>query len=223
MAKSERATMSERRIVTACLIVIAAATVWPGPIKAQENQSRPALLRAARHDGSVAGFENAPVGKPVVVSRFDTEASVSRVREMKILENSAESGASTPTADPAFKAVFLTPRGSTGRPVPIQMAGLTRPEEDVKKVDEEPTKEIKQPEPASTSGALNSQEKAVPKPAVVSTPPSRLGPAVSKSATNRQNLRSPQPKTAPHPKVAGSERPNYGAAEIGAVRAFTRF
>jgi tetratricopeptide (TPR) repeat protein len=170
-----------------------------------------------------AKVEPPPVGKPVVVSRFDTEASASRIRSVKILEDSADATASTPTADPAFKAVFLTPLGSMGRPVPIQMVGLTKPEEDLKKVDEVPTKETKQPEPASTSGALNSQEKAVAKPVVSSSPPSRPRPPGGKSEIKRQSLRSPEPRTVARPRVAGPERPRYGTAEIGAVRAFTRF
>ena len=57
----------------------------------------------------------ATLGKPVLVSRADVEFPLGRVRSFQ-LDASSNTGESR-VADPAFKAVLLTPRESTGRPV----------------------------------------------------------------------------------------------------------
>ncbi|VIO79002.1 hypothetical protein CI1B_76310 [Bradyrhizobium ivorense] len=211
--------MFEPRVIAMCLI---ASLVLPATTCSRshaQDLARAALLLASRYEGTKTALEIAPVGKPVLVSRFDTEASVTRVRSVEILKDSGEPPPSTPNADPAFKAVFLTPRGSTGRPVPIQMATLAQPAEEAESAD----KAHKPTAPAPSSAAIISQEKVVTKP----TP----GPSSSRSASvpksdglRPSRTRSAEAKAAPpRPRVASPERSSYGAAEIGASRAFTRF
>src|SRR6516225_8881163 len=64
-------------------------------------------------------ISSALLGKPVLVSRSDVESSSARARSVAIIEGPNQP--QTPVADPAFKAVLLTPRGSTGRPVQLDM------------------------------------------------------------------------------------------------------
>ena len=59
------------------------------------------------------------VGQPVVVSRADLELPFVRIRS---IEEDVSARLPAGTADPAFKAVLLTPRASTGRPVQPQLA-----------------------------------------------------------------------------------------------------
>lgn len=213
--------MREQRI-TACIVTLLGShVICFGSAIAEEGQARAALLLAARYDKSVLSTENAPLGKPVVVSRFDSEASASRVRSVEILPDSVQSVQSAPTADPAFKAVFLTPRGSTGRPVPIQMANFAKPDESAST----PQETAKPPEPASTSTALIPQVKVTPRLPPADPSPRPSPHAAKKPEASRPEYRShsPEPKPNARPQVAKTERSNYGAAEIGATRAFTRF
>jgi len=219
--------MRERRIAACIVTLLGSHMICSGSAIAEEGQARAALLLAARYDKSALSAENAPLGKPVIVSRFDSEASVSRVRSVEILPDSVQFVQPAPTADPAFKAVFLTPRGSTGRPVPIQMASFTKPDESATR-DESATKteETSKPlGPAPNSTALIPQEKTAPKMPLSGGTSAHPSPNSIKSQGSRQSYRSapPEQKAISRPQIAKTERSNYGAAEIGATRAFTRF
>src|SRR5262249_8523125 len=56
------------------------------------------------------------LGGPVMVTRADVESPLGRVRSPE-LDGSATGETRAADPDPAFKAVLLTPRESTGRPV----------------------------------------------------------------------------------------------------------
>src|SRR4051812_7713874 len=58
----------------------------------------------------------ASLGTPVVVSRADVDSPLARVRGLEVVLDSAPAVEISTAADPAFKAVLLTPLGSTGRP-----------------------------------------------------------------------------------------------------------
>ena len=167
------------------------------------------------------------VGQPVVVSRADLESPFVRIRS---IEEDVSARLPAGTADPAFKAVLLTPRASTGRPVQPQMANLGVPED--AEIDPPPSSK---PEPAPASGApksatgtppasvkkppppaSRSQQKSAQPPA---PPPSRTAapaPAPSRTAI----ARPPQRAAAVAPQASA---PRHSAAEVQAVRAFTRF
>jgi hypothetical protein len=172
-----------------------------------QDVPRPALQFASADVGnqSAAGL----LGKPVVVSRSDVESSVARVRSVEIIDG--PSRVQSPTADPAFKAVLLTPRGSTGRPIQMQMANLPDIQEPVAKEPE--TSSLAPPKPS----APVTTAKIVPEPSVnqrVSVPPVLRAAPTTRSAT---------PKSNPLPKAIQPARPSYGPTEIAASRAFTRF
>src|SRR5215470_17926158 len=66
--------------------------------------------------------EDTPVsGSPVLISRADIESPLSRVRRVDVVDFVESEGR---VADPAFKAVLLTPLGSTGRPVQPTLVGI---------------------------------------------------------------------------------------------------
>ncbi len=157
------------------------------------------------------------LGKPVLVSRSD----VARVRGGAIPDNPVQ--AAPPVADPAFKAVLLTPRESTGRPVQIGMPAL--PDEPVAGPSvAQPNTAAKPPVSLPPAASLNPSAPA----SVESTPGSAPKAHVLPNPVSRSRL-------SPHPAVARSEtasrrkaieppaRTSYGAAEIAASRAFTRF
>lgn len=85
-------------------------------LKAERSVSALALTRHAALD----------VGRAVILSRSDVESALVRVRRIEL---NAGDAPDRRTADPAFKAILLTPRDSTGRPVPIQLASLPTAEE----------------------------------------------------------------------------------------------
>jgi hypothetical protein len=157
------------------------------------------------------------VGQPVVVSRADLESPFVRIRS---IEEDVSARLPAGTADPAFKAVLLTPRASTGRPVQPQMANLGVPED--AEIDPPPSSK---PEPASASGAQKSATGAPP--ASVKKPPPPASRSQQKSARppapapSRTAIARPAQKSAAVAPQASA--PRYGAAEIQAVRAFARF
>src|SRR5262249_7552428 len=73
------------------------------------DTSRPAPKAIPGHTSVAA------LGKPVLVSRADVESPLARVRSLQF--DASSSSSESRVADPAFKAVLLTPRESTGRPV----------------------------------------------------------------------------------------------------------
>src|ERR1700730_14905673 len=133
---------SEKRQFNAWLVAVALLAIEPGHALAQDVP-RPSLQFASAEPGNpaVAGL----LGKPVLVSRSDVETSGARVRSVEIIDG--PSPIQSPAADPAFKAVLLTPRGSTGRPIQMQLANLPDVPEPVAKEPEHPIEPP--PSPAS--------------------------------------------------------------------------
>jgi len=64
------------------------------------------------------------LGRPVILSRADVESPLGRARGLVEVDSLSLSTQSRP-ADPAFKAVLLTPRESTGRPAQPIVPDLT--------------------------------------------------------------------------------------------------
>ena len=145
------------------------------------------------------------LGSPVVLSRSDVESPLIRIRSID--SEVVIASTATSTADPAFKAVVLTPRGSTGRPVqPLyEPPAVEEQTETPAATGPAPTKQASLPPPSSPSSASprSIPPAAKPKP-VVHVAPAAAAPRVAQA-----------PRAAPAPK--------FGAAEVAATRAFTRF
>jgi hypothetical protein len=189
----------------------------------------------------------------VLVSRSDVESSSARARSVAIIEGPNQP--QTPVADPAFKAVLLTPRGSTGRPVQLDMGKIPKSLEPPAANEPPPSAPVATPAaaapasspiPPASSGATAPASSApasaiATAPASASPPPGQkaVAPAVAKVAPEpsvKQHValppstRSAPPlhaaapaKSAPRPKSAEPQKSSYGATEIAASRAFTRF
>jgi hypothetical protein len=197
----------EQRKFDAWLLAVALLATDTSNVVAQDVP-RPSLQFASAE----VGYQTATglLGKPVVVSRSDVETSGARVRSVEIIDGPSPIQSSA--ADPAFKAVLLTPRGSTGRPIQTLLANLPDVPEPVAKEPEHPR--VQSPSLASTNARI------VPEPSSVhervpARPIERLAPT-TRSAASIQ-------KSAPRPKTTQPDRPSYGTAEIAATRAFTRF
>ena len=159
----------------------------------------------------------AALGKPVIVSRADVESPLGRVRSLQ-LDASAQTG-ETRVADPAFKAVLLTPQESTGRPVQpiIPLHELTSGVPHSTPADAEATKV----QAATEKAAPARPAKAQPTRTASKPPASRPTFAAPKQAiAGAANLAVAKRPTKPvEPKSAGG----FGRSEIAATRAFTRF
>jgi hypothetical protein len=158
------------------------------------------------------------LGSPVVFSRTDVETPLTRIRSLSAdpgaRHDLGSAGASTEAgaalADPAFKAVLLTPRGSTGRPV--QPTYELPPEEEV------PVGPATAPrQEASLPPATRHEIKPLPQMRHESSPLS-----VNRPVGNQRSAPAARPKSAPV-ATARREGPRGGPAEIAATRAFTRF
>jgi hypothetical protein len=158
------------------------------------------------------------LGSPVVFSRTDVETPLTRIRSLSadpgaphdLGSAGANTEAGAALADPAFKAVLLTPRGSTGRPV--QPTYEPPPEEEV------PVGPATAPrQEASLPPATRHEIKPLPQ---MRHEPS--SPSVNRPNGNQRSAPAARPKPAP---VATARRdgPKGGPAEIAATRAFTRF
>jgi hypothetical protein len=154
------------------------------------------------------------VGRPVVVSRADVESPFVRIRS---IEEDVSARLPVGTADPAFKAVLLTPRASTGRPVQPQMANLGAPED----AGLDTSAAIKV-ETAPVSGAQKPAKGALGRAKESSQPASQSRPKATKPppAGRVANIRPEQRSAAAAPQAPA---PKFGRAEVQAVRAFTRF
>ena len=152
------------------------------------------------------------VGQPVVVSRADLESPFVRIRS---IEEDVSARLPASTADPAFKAVLLTPRASTGRPVQPQLANLGVPED--AEIDPPPSSNASGAQKSAT-GTPPTSVKKPPPPASRSQQKSAQPPA---PAPSRTAIARPAQRLAA--VAAQASAPRYGAAEIQAVRAFTRF
>jgi hypothetical protein len=184
------------------------------------------------------------LGRPVLVSRSDVQSSSARARSIEVIDG--PSSPQTPIADPAFKTVLLTPRGSTGRPVQIDMGNIPQSLEPVpaKEPPPAPMPAAATPPPASppalpaeTSPAASatpvppppiakSSIGRVPPPAPKAVGPGLTKPAPEASVTKQASLppsTHSAPAISPPKSTVHSEHSNYGAAEIAASRAFTRY
>lgn len=180
------------------------------------------------------------LGRPVLVSRTDVEASIARIRGGAILDEVAQP--TPPLADPAFKAVLLTPRESTGRPVQIEMSPPPDAPAAIQSVAlpnaASPAKAeppIASPQPPTSSASLLPPA-ASPNPSDPKNVKTAPG-SVPKSHGLGQGLPNPVSQSRPNPRPATTRsetasrrkatepptHPSYGAAEIAASRAFTRF
>jgi hypothetical protein len=202
---------------------------------ADPDASPPARVKVAARsvDADPAGFT---LGRPVIVTRADLESPLGRVRGLE-----RETGTSGPIreADPAFKAILLTPRDSTGRPAQPILPDVVLTEPEVKP----PTAE---PDPKQQGGfklqSHNLSDPVAPTPTAPKQPippsatkehssprPSAPLPKQSKQAVPvPARAPAPVPAAAPAPRApvrttASAPAPRFGAAEIGATRAFTRF
>jgi hypothetical protein len=144
------------------------------------------------------------VGHPVVVSRADVESPKSRIRSLEAGDAGSESAASTPVADPAFKAVLLTPRASTGRPIQPQGIELASVDPAEALAPAQPSKA--DPGPSIRKAPAASKTKQQPKPK-----PTRL----TKTSKGSSGGTQARPK--------GGSSPKFGRTAIEASRAFTRF
>jgi hypothetical protein len=161
----------------------------------------------------------------VLISRADIESPLTRVRRVELIdavENEVQGG-----ADPAFKAVLLTPRESTGRPMQPALAGLVV----IDKADapqSEKTPE-KQESNATTPGAafhLQNAPDPTSKDHLNDKVRPREEPKAKQLATipEARSVASTPPQTVHGPKTAASTPPrSFGPADIAATRAFTRF
>jgi hypothetical protein len=164
-----------------------------------------ALRGLVREDTQVSG-------SPVLISRADIESPLTRVRRVDLVDFVEGEGR---IADPAFKAVLLTPLGSTGRPVQPTFSGVGI----IDKPDE-PQRPEKAPEIPEIKSHPQDANLRLPSP-----PDSTV-----KEPTNAVHAKSPALAAGPKQvtKLAASPpspatTPQRTPAEIGAVRAFTRF
>ena len=176
---------------------------------AEPAAAEPAPIRLASR--SVDAVPARALGTPVVVTRSDVESPLGRVRS---LEFDTTTNGPPRAADPAFKAVLLTPRESTGRPAQPVAPDLTT-------VEPEPT----QPKDSMKLQSYSPVDVEPEKP--VAPPTQRGQPRPTTQQPKRVTVReATAPPRAPRPAVAAPApraAPRFGAAEIAASRAFTRF
>jgi hypothetical protein len=181
-------------------------------IAAAAEPAEPAAIRLASR--SIDSVAPRTLGSPVVVTRSDVESPLGRVRS---LELDPTTNPLPRSADPAFKAVMLTPRESTGRPAQPAAPDITT-------VEPEPPRPKDGMKLQSHSPADVESEKPVAPPKERGQPrPTTQQP---KRVIVREAAAAPRPAVAaPAPRAAAprAAAPRYGAAEIAASRAFTRF
>jgi len=154
--------------------------------------SEPRVKTASR--GLEREADKAISGLPLLISKADVEAPLSRVRQIE-----SDDSLSTPSqpVDPAFKAVVLTPPESTDRPV--------------------------QPNPGPVifdSEKTPHKQEYGSAPVLKPKPPAVLPDVRSSPATSSAQATSP----APGAKTAASTPPrSFGPADIAGTRALTRF
>ena len=176
------------------------------------------------------------LGRPVIVTRSDVESPLGRVRSLDLEPTTA---GSVHRADPAFKAVLLTPRESTGRPAqpvapdlaPVEPHNNGAPAKtDVNPKGgmtpqsySPPTSEPHPPrEPSKSRTPPRGQQSKGIKEHAAHTP--AAAPARAAAAPTRAAAAPARAAAAPARKVtAAAPAARYGAAEIAATRAFTRF
>ena len=158
------------------------------------------------------------MGRPVILTRADVASPLGRARGLEV--DTAAVSSQSRLADPAFKAVLLTPRESTGRPAQPILPDLTATEPAAQSVAAAPDKPgilklASHPEGAEVSAPPPSAvQRVLPKQAA--TPPQKKDAA----PPVRTAVRSEAPA---RKAAAPAAAPRFGAGEIAATRAFTRF
>ena len=185
-----------------------------------EGPAAPIKIAARSIEAEPAAFA---LGRPVILTRADVESPLGRARGLVEVDTASLSSQSRP-ADPAFKAVLLTPRELTGRPAQPILPDLTVTEPAAKPVATAPDKPgtmtlASHPEGAEVSASTpppSAVQRVLPKPAAA--------PPQKKEAASPPPVRTAVRSEAPARKAAApAAAPRFGANEIAATRAFTRF
>lgn len=220
VAGTAEAIRSGQAIGLAAVFVLCAAEI----AAAQSNAPTPIRLASRSLDATAAALA---LGKPVVVTRSDVESPLGRVRSLEF--DTPASGPVRP-ADPAFKAVLLTPRESTGRPAqPIMPDNNITP--DASAVDPAPPGAPAKPDPKQKEGmrlqSYSPADAEAAKPPAPAKPLAQPRPSTQQPKRERAVVATAPPHVAPRPAAPApaprAAAPRYGAAEIAATRAFTRF
>ena len=216
-------------LALACFVLPVASAVALDRPAAAEPPANMASRGLTRDDTPISGG-------PVLISRADTESPLTRVRRVEMLDTIELEATAEP--DPAFKALVLTPRGSTGRPLQPAPAGLDiidtveappKPEKALEKPEKAPEKRENNPTRPTTVFRLQSTPEPTPKDAPTDKVRPRDEHKGKQLATipDVKSVASPPPRPAPGPKTAASAPPapprSFGPADIGAARAMTRF
>jgi hypothetical protein len=146
----------------------------------------------------------ASLGEPILLSRVDVDSPLRRIRSVESPEGAPEPDR-LPSADPAFKAVLLAPLTSTGRPLQPE---FEPPDQSESAAQPPPAHSTK---PSSLPSLERERGRASPRPSL------SAGSPASGSTAHRT---SSEPRVS---SVARSAPAKPGPAEIGALRAFTRF
>ena len=164
--------------------------------------------------------EKAISGLPLLISRADVEAPLTRVRQVEF-DDSVDSKALP--VDPAFKAVLLTPRESTGQPLQPSLADLT-----IIDSEEKPEKAPEKQKNNPTTPAATFPLQIAPHPAAKDYP--------NDKGRSHEEHKTKQLATIPEFRSTASTPPQSAhglgtaaspalrtPAEIAGVRALTRF
>jgi hypothetical protein len=181
-------------LAAACLVLpVTCATAFDGNTAAEPRDKTASRGLEREVDKAISGL-------PLLISKADVEAPLTRVRQIE--SDDSLSSASRPV-DPAFKAVVLTPPESTDRPVQPNAGGPVN-------FDSEKT--------------LQKQEYGSAAPAVKPKPPAVLPDVRSSASASPQSAQTTSPQSAQGAKTATSAPPrSFGPSDIAGTRALTRF
>jgi hypothetical protein len=184
---------------SAALLILSLLACGPAPAAEQDQTTKSPVKLASRSlDATPAAFT---VGSAVIVTRTDVESPLGRVRALDTDGNPKLLPLVEP--DPAFKSVILTPSNSTGRDPSVV---------DIPDIPDTPGATTAPPRhPSETPN--NGRKGPAPK----ASPNTRGGPTLASA-----------PSKPEHPRIIEHQQQRapatrFGNAEIGAVRAFTRF
>jgi hypothetical protein len=199
-------------------LILLLACVQSAGAAGPETPAAAIKLAARSIEAEPAAFA---LGRPVIVTRADVESPLGRARGLEV-DVAAVNSASRP-ADPAFKAVLLTPRESTGRPAQPILPDLTASEPEARPVApaaSTPSTMTLASHPGPTGAqplAPSAGERVLPKPSAGR--PKRKDAAPHPAPVRTATRTEPPARKAALPAAA----PRVGAGEIAATRAFTRF
>jgi hypothetical protein len=181
-------------LAIACLVLpVTCATAFDGNPAAEPRDKTASRGVEREVDKAISGL-------PLLISKADVEARLTRVRQIE--SDDSLSSASRPV-DPAFKAVVLTPPESTDRPVQPNAGGPVN-------FDSEKT--------------LQKQEYGSAAPAVKPKPPAVLPDVRSSASASPQSAQTTSPQSGQGAKTATSAPPrSFGPSDIAGTRALTRF